>query len=121
MSGEYTFTGTGIQRGGQTIFRRPAGTTDYGWNKHAEAVCALLNQGAAPQSGGGEWVGWQPRQGERTQGPLAQKKVWVDALLRNGEIIERTPAEVIAWGHDGDDHGYEVVAWRLASQTGDKK
>lgn len=109
MSG-WRVTNTGLESGGKTL-RRPAGLTDYGWRKHAEAVCVELNAGATAVSARTElsrdsssWSVWNG--GSNPAGALP-----VQVILRSG-VSNRGPAEGYRWEHlqsSGD-----IVFWRLA-------
>lgn len=99
---------------GALAIKRPAGLTDYGWAKHAEAVCGLLNGAegvagpvAAPQGGNRAWRPWDGGAPGRERPTYPQAEVNYE--LRSGEVSGRE-AGGLRWDHRGC--GSDIVAWR---------
>lgn len=115
---QWSVTNTGIERG-EKVIRRPAGLTDYGWRKMAEAVCAELNAGSAAQLlqqeqeklPTGAAVLWEPWQGG--ENPATPPDRWVQVILRDGFCLAKR-ANGLRWLNEIERLS-DIVFWRYCS------
>lgn len=119
----YVVASTAVMFGGQARVRRPAGLTDWAWNKLAEAVCREANSGLAStracvavmeEMAGklkeqGRAQEWQPWGGEHSHGPLRSQTL-VRVKLRDGSELN-SASTALRW--TVQQHPTDIVGWRL--------